>query len=231
MPLTIDSTAALRGEKPKRKWTLIITSHGRWEYLTRALASLAPYQHLFSRRIFSFDGCLPGDYLTMEAPTVTTRTTGPERKGLAANLAQAWGALTPEDEWVFHVEEDFLIHDAPLDEMADTLDAYRHVANMVLPRNPATTPAEMRTGSMLRAQTYDLIDRDGWLEHAGGFWLNPMVANAQLLRSLTPSTEDKLTRQCRERGLRFGFWGGIDDPPRCTHIGVEGGMGSEGWLP
>lgn len=211
-----------------RKWTLVVTSHGRWKYLHAALHSVhgAVGLQFFDRSILSIDGTTDG----MECEGFEVLTTG-ERQGLTANLAQAWGALTPDDEWVLHLEEDFVLHDAPLEEMAATLDAYRNVANMVLVRNPATTPAEMRHGSMLRAQTYELVDRGGWLEHIGGFWLNPFVAHASLLRSLTPGPEQHLTNQCRARGLSFGFWGGLNDPPRCEHIGVEGGMGSPGWLP
>jgi hypothetical protein len=189
----------------------------------------------FDRAILSFDGCMGGiggstlpcwPGLPCEVQILST---GPRRQGLTANLAQAWGALTSDDEWVFHLEEDFVVHDAPLEEMADTLDAYRQVGNMVLVRQP-WNPAEQRAGSVLKAQSYDLTDRGGWLEHHGGFWLNPFVAHASLLRSLTPGPEQHLTNQCRARGLTFGYWGGRDDPPRCEHVGAEGGMGSDGWL-
>jgi hypothetical protein len=223
MPLTLDSTRALRGET-KRKWTLVVMGHGRWPYLDRALQSVADFR--FDRTILSFDG--PGREFSPPSD-VTVLSTGPERKGLSANLAQAWGALTAEDEYVFHLEEDFLVHEAPLDEMADTLEAYRNVANMVLVRQPWNAE-EIRRGSVLRVQRFPLEDRGGWLEHTNGFWLNPMVAHASLLRSLKPGVEQHLTNQCLARRLSFGYWGGINDEPRCEHIGVEGGMGSDGWV-
>lgn len=215
-----------------RRWTLVVTSHGRWEYLSRVMEAIAKAvgPDFFDRTVLSIDG---SPYQIAPVPFVPDPNevlfTG-ERKGLTANLARAWGALTPEDEYVFHLEEDFVVHDAPLDEMADTLDAYRQVANMVLVRQPWNA-VEQRMGSVLKAQTYDLADRGGWLEHHGGFWLNPMVAHASLLRSLRPGVEQDLTNQCRARGLSFGYWGGIDDPPRVEHIGAEGGMGSPGWKP
>ena len=207
-------------------FTLVVTSHGRWPYLGRTLGALDALGLEFDRRILSLDG-------DTDAKTVGGQhgweilTTG-ERKGLTANLAQAWGALTEADDYVLHLEEDFVLHEAPLREMADTLDAYRHVANMVLVRQP-WGPHEFAAGSVLKAQR-SLIDRGGWLEHRNGFWLNPMVAHASLLRSLTPGLEQDLTAQCLARKLSFGYWGAMDDPPRCEHIGAEGGMGSPGWL-
>ena len=213
-------------------WTLVVTSHGRWPYLWRMMeTALTP--DTFDRAVLSFDGVdlkrntIAHNYL--KAKGVEVLTTGPERQGLTANLTQAWGALTSEDEWVFHVEEDFLIRDAPLTEMAATLDAFPFVANMVLVRQP-WNQVERRFGSVLPTIP-GLVDRGGWQEHRRGFWLNPMVAHASLLRSLQPGVEQKLTDQCLARGLSFGYWGGRDDEPRCEHIGAEGGMNSPGWLP
>lgn len=217
-------------------FTLVVTSHGRWEYLERALDSLATVGP-FDRAILSFDGCSLNDDLTLW-PRITNRLGMVEgdthllskydkRQGLTANLAQAWGALTTDDEWVFHVEEDFIVRDAPLTEMAATLDAFPQVANMVLVRQPWNAQ-EQRFGSVLPTIP-GLEDRGGWLEHRTGFWLNPFVAHASLLRSLCPGVERKLTDQCLSRGLSFGYWGGRNDEPRCEHIGAEGGMGSPGW--
>ena len=203
------------------RFTLVVTSHGRWEYLRRSVVSID--LGFFDRVIMSIDG--PGaDVPWLPGEVICTGS----RQGLTANLTQAWGALTSEDEWVFHVEEDFLIRDAPLDEMAATLDAFPFVANMVLVRQP-WNQVERRFGSVLPTIP-GLVDRGGWQEHRRGFWLNPMVAHASLLRSLQPGVEQKLTDQCLARGLSFGYWGGRDDEPRCEHIGAEGGMGSAGWI-
>lgn len=229
------------------RFTLVVTSHGRWEYLGRALEALDRVVGLdfFDRRILSVDGDAGGAHLvlardrhctkagnvvTVNYPGQTWEVLSQTRQGLTANLAQAWGALTPDDEWVFHLEEDFVIEDAPLTEMAETLDAFRNVANMVLLRQP-WNQEEIRAGSILKTHRFMLTDMGGWLQHEAGFWLNPMLAHASLLRSLRPGVESDLTNQCKAWGLSFGYWGGRDDPPRCWHIGESGGMGSEGWLP
>lgn len=216
-------------------WTLVVTSHGRWPYLWRMMeTALTP--DTFDRAVLSFDGVdlkrntIAHNYL--KAKGVEVLTTGPERQGLTANLTQAWGALTPDDEWVFHVEEDFLIGDAPLDEMRATLEANRDVAQMALVRQP-WSHEEAAAGGMLYGPHLrgELVDEGGWLRHSRIFTLNPFVAHASLLRSLTPGVESTLTEQCLARGLGFGFWGGMADPPRVIHIGASGGMGSPGWLP
>lgn len=213
------------------KWTLLVMGHGRWPYHQRAIEALDAVIGLdfFDRLVLSLDGgCEPLPPWADEAGRWEDYQL-PSRQGLTANLAQAWGALTTEDEWVFHLEDDFVLHDAPLDEMAATLDAFPFVANMVLVRQP-WNQVERRFGSVLPTIP-GLVDRGGWQEHRRGFWLNPMVAHASLLRSLCPGVEQKLTDQCLARGLSFGYWGGRDDVPRCEHIGAEGGMGSSGWLP
>jgi len=217
-------------------WTLVVTDHARWQYLGRCVGALDRVIGLdfFDRMILSEDGvswdAIPNRANVMKAEGWELRSTGPERHGLTANLAQAWGSLTAADEWVFHCESDFVVEDAPLEEMAATLDAFRNVANMVLLRQP-WNQEEIRAGSVLRTHRFPLTDRGGWLEHDQGFWLNPMVAHASLLRSLKPGVETDLTNQCKARGLSFGYWGKRDDPPRCWHIGAENGMGSPGWLP
>lgn len=233
MPLDLNSTAPLRGEKPRRRWTLIVMGHGRWGYQEQTLGSLDEAVGLdrFDRLVLSLDGgCEP-------LPPWADGTGRwedhqlPGRQGLTANLTQAWGALTDDDEWVAFVEEDWLIRDFPLDDMADTLEAFGDVANMVLVRDPVS-PQEQRAGSVLGGQHVQgrWEEMGGWVRHRKGFWLNPFVAHADTLRSLTPGTEDVLTAQCLERGWSFGYWGSPEDEPRCRHLGACGGMGSPGWL-
>lgn len=207
-------------------FTLMVTDHGRWHYMERMLASLDEVIGLdfFDRKVAGFDGCRPPESIGRVFDVWVASTA---REGLTANLSQTWAELDLTDEWVVHVESDFVIHDAPLAEMAATLDANRNVANMVLARQPVN-PQEIAAGSVL-ATVPGLVDRGGWCEHAAGFWLNPFVARASLLRTLHAGVETDLTAQCLARGMTFGYWGSPADPPRCEHIGVEGGMWSEGW--
>jgi len=206
-------------------WTLVVMGHGRWPYLQRALAALDDVVGLdfFDRKVGAFDGAAPPPQIHAVFDSAWYSMS---RRGLTANMGTAFAQLDPHDEWVFWLEEDFVVADAPLREMAATLEANPDVANMVLARQP-WAPHEV--WGVMRSIP-GLTVEDGWSRHDAGFWLNPMVSHADLLRSLDPGVETHLTAQCRERGLTFGYWGTPDDAPRCLHIGAEGGMGSPGWM-
>lgn len=210
-------------------WTLVVMGHGRWPYLTKALESVEATVGLsfFDRKVAAFDGCHPPDEIRTVFDSVWASDT---RKGLAANLGRAWGLLDRTDEWVLHLEEDFVLVDAPLEEMAAVLDANRDVAQMALVRQPWSP--EERDGMLFGPHIDgDLVDEHGWLRQSRIFTLNPHVAHASLLRSVNPAVEVSLTGELVERGFTFGFFGGLHDDPRCLHIGAEGGMGTPGWRP
>ena len=207
-------------------WTLIVRSHGRWDYLQRCLDQLdGNFADLFDRKVLALDGCN-----TSMAPEWEV-VSSVERTGLAANLARAWGALTADDDWVFDVEEDFLVGPVDLEAAADLLRVVPRVCRMTLVRQP-WSPPEVAAGSMLAGSPHlagKLTQHDGWIEQDSIFSLNPSVAHADRLRELTPGVESDLTAQAVQNGYTFGFWGEIDDPPRCLHIGERDGMGSAGW--
>lgn len=214
------------------KVTLLVRSHGRWEYLHRAVTSLADiHRETFARKVLSLDGPV-SSYLEKfgEAQGWEVLSTGPERLGLAANVAQAWGALTADDEIVLDWEEDFLALDVPLAEMVAVLGSNRDLAQVALVRQP-WSPEEHAAGGLLYGPNLagDFTDQGGWLRQERIFTLNPYVARASLLRSLQPGVETDLTSQCLARGLSFGYLGSASDPPKVLHIGASGGMGSEGW--
>lgn len=207
-------------------WTLVVMGHGRWPYLQRALQSLDDVVglDLFDRKVGAFDGAAPPPAIH---DVFDSAWYSESRRGLTANMGTAFAQLDEHDDWVFWLEEDFVLIDAPIDLMASVLDDNGDVANMVLARQP-WAPHEV-WGVMRSIPGLHVEGR--WSSHEAGFWLNPMVCRASLLRSLDPGVESSLTDQCRSRGLRFGYWGTPDDEPRCLHIGAEGGMGSAGWLP
>jgi hypothetical protein len=208
--------------------TLLIRGHGRWGYLESAIQSLKATGawYRFDRTVLSLDNCLPPEWQLPFDEVLML----PSRSGLSANLKQGWETAA-DDDWVFDTEEDFEILDCPLEDMMMTMDAHPHVANMVLMRQPVSME-EHRAGGVLGGQhlqgTY--IAHPGWIEHKAGYWLNPGLVRGSLLKALIPSVEWSLTIQCLDRGLSFGYWGGVTDPPRCIHIGDEGGMGSPGWI-
>jgi len=206
-------------------WTLAMMGHGRWSYLHQSVESIERVVgfDFFDRTVLALDG--DAGECTVGAFDEIYRL--PERSGLTANLAQLWKAVG-DDEWIFHVEEDFVVGEAPLDDMVAVLEAEPRVANMVLLRQPWNAE-ELAAGSVLNVRPQDYVEHTTWLEHQRGFWLNPSVYHSSITE-VGAGTEAEITE--RLEGRTFGYWGGMTDGPRCVHIGSEGGMGSGGgWRP
>lgn len=208
-------------------WTLLVSGYGRWQYLERSLEALnrAVGLDFFDRRVLAVDG--PPDDVPAPGMWTGVTCTG-RRSGLTANLDQGFDAID-EDGWTFFLEEDFEVHPGVnLWGMAAEMIKNPSLAQMTLLRQP-WSPVEVEAGGVLQATPEAFTAHARYLTHRRGFWLNPFVARNSLLRSLTPGVEAELTDECRQRGLQFGYWGGMDDAPLCTHIG-DVGMGSPGWL-
>lgn len=211
-------------------WTLLALDH-RTQYIDQALAQLDETVGLdfFDRHVFAYDGSLLPTQLPVSVRQFEiTRST--HREGLIANVQRAWDALGP-DEWVFHLELDFLVHDAPLAAMRGVLEANPSVAQMVLERQPANA-SETANGGVLGVDNIPTFDQWGnpgayWREQRHLFSFNPCVYHSSVASKA--GTETHVTQRLLAEGRSFGFWGAQGDAPRCEHIGVEGGMGSTGW--
>lgn len=206
-------------------WTLLVVDHRPpWMYRDEVVRRLDETVGLdvFDRLVLSLDR---DDTDPAPGPGWEVLCTGGGR-GLVANVQQAWDAVGP-DEWVFHLEGDFLVDDAPLSEMREVLISNPRVAQMVLERQPVA-PAEFAAGGLLGGHCIPtFVDRGGWREQAHLFCLNPFVAHSSVLTKA--GTETHVTQRLRADGRTFGFWGRQGDRPRCRHIGVQCGMGSPGW--
>lgn len=214
-------------------WTLVVVGHGRYDYLGRTLQALDASVGLgwFDRRIMSLDV----EFAPENGPGGVSweiLTTG-GGKGLSANVQQAWDALGP-DEWCLHLEEDFVVHDAPLNRMAAVLQSHPLVAQMVLERQPINA-AEVANGGLLGGDNIPTFTAHGgprgpfWREQRHLFSFNPCVYHSSI--ATVGGTERVITDRLLADGRRFGFWGAQGDPPLVEHIGVAGGMGSHGWRP
>ncbi len=215
-------------------WTLLGLDHGRWDYVERALVALDEAVGLqwFDRRVFAYDGgCLPTQFPVSVRRNFDDLCFDGQRRGLAANVQRGWGALGP-DEWVFHLELDFLVHDAPLNQMAAVLQSHPLVSQMVLERQPVNA-SEVANGGLLGGDNIPTFTAHGgpkgpfWREQRHLFSFNPCVYHSSV--ATVGGTERVVTDRLLDDGRSFGFWGAQGDAPRCEHIGVSGGMGSVGW--
>lgn len=225
--VTFDSPAVVR---PPRRFALVVTSHRGDLYLPGAMETWQanlPWDQI-DKVVLHHDGM---DGLAALIGHLTDLVHGGRliplvtkyRAGLSAAVAKAWAAVPEDITHVFHLEEDFhLCEPVDLDAMADVVDRDR-LANMVLLRQP-WTPEEQAAGGYQQNPAY--IQQPEYLHHREGFWLNPCLIPADVIRG-GGGNEPQLTARWRHRG--FGVWGQRDDHPRCLHVGTEGGMGTAGW--
>ena len=142
--------------------------------------------------------------------------------------------MRPEITHVFHLEEDFhLLEPVDLDAMADTLDEFGNLSQLVLKRQ-AWSPEEQAAGGIveMHPDQYVEVNLGGrlWTQHHRLFSLNPSLIPARVIRGGWPASNERgMTDRILDQGGCFGYWGGKHDPPRCLHVGSQGGMGSAGW--
>src|SRR3989344_8179878 len=116
--------------------TLLMMTNGRKEYLERALSTLGKLHGNFTRILIHDDSGV-SDYQTwlrgLGHEVVTT-----ERVGFIGAMTSAWDKLKEDsNEWVFHLEEDFLfLDDIYVDNMIDVVKNHDYIKEMVLLRQP-----------------------------------------------------------------------------------------------
>lgn len=207
---------------------LVVVGDGRSRYLEQALDSLRRHvpagTFCYWRIVDDSGGPWP---VAFTADWDVIRHD--HRRGLAAAVNSAWVGLPGDVDFVFHVEEDFVLQGpVEFDRMAKTLDAHPRLAQLVLKRQPGT-PAEAAAGGIIEQHPDDYVDRDGWVEHRRIFSLNPcLIPRAVIDLGWPASNEAGFTDQLVAAGWSFGFWGARADPPKVWHIGTER---SEGWMP
>jgi hypothetical protein len=143
-------------------------------------------------------------------------------KAVAAAQQQALGCGQP---WVFWLEDDFHFNElVDLAEMQALVDE-NDLAQLSLMRQPWYEP-EVEAGGVIAANPDAFTQRDGYVEHAAYWTMNPMLVRRSLLA-------EHRWPQGRRSELRFGhqvfadprvragILGSIEDPPRVEHLGLE----------
>lgn len=153
--------------------------------------------------------------------------------GMAGAVNAAWKFATDAGwDYLFHVEEDFIIRDAPLVAMVNVLSDHPHLAQMVLKRQP-WWGLEVELNDQLAAIKASAEHRDvvegsyAWTEHRNLFSLNPCVIPRRIFeKGWDEGNEAGQSARLKARPLWFGVWGTVDDPPRCEHVGH---LRAQGW--
>ncbi len=154
-----------------------------------------------------------------------------ERVGFTKAMISAWQKLKEDsNEWVFHLEEDFLIlDDVYIDNMIEVLKSYDYLKEMVLLRQPIGDHSrEQIKGGIIASHPERYEDKtDGvnyWVEHRVGFSCNPCLYQKSLVYKypwpdMLHSEREFGRLLFRDTKSKCAYWGKSTDKPVAMHIG------------
>lgn len=133
-------------------------------------------------------------------------------------------ALGCGQPWIFWLEDDFTFErPVRLDEMQRLIDGHG-LAQLSLMRQ-AWYPHEVAAGSVIGAKPDAFTQREGYVEHADYWTMNPMLARRSFLAEhrwpRRKGAERRFGEEVFTNGTRAGILGCLDDPPHVTHIGAD----------
>jgi hypothetical protein len=209
---------------------LLVVTDGRWDYLERTLESAV--QNLtydFSEVVIVNDheeGWEQFPDLMWELLGERWEMVGGVaggRRGMAGAIQVGWDHLDDCD-YVFHLEDDWTFPD-PVDvgAMVAHLAADPELAQVALLRQPVS-PDEQATGSLYGPNPDAYTETGGLVVQRRLFTFNPCVY-PRWVTGYGAGLEQEVTDKLLADGKHFAYLGGLDDPPRCTHIGVRRSAG------
>jgi hypothetical protein len=199
------------------KVALMVITDGRWDYLKDTLESA------FEMLDWPFEQCLlvddSGEGRLFNIPGWET-IQNPERKGLAGAIQTGWDNLYEDIEYVFHLEDDFTFPDlVDIGLMVHQLEGRSDLAQIALLRQP-WSPEEHVAGGIMNLYRDEFTEEGSLVVHQRLFTFNPCLYPRWVTR-YQADLEAGLTEDLVADGKRFAYFGALDDPPRCTHIGVR----------
>lgn len=172
--------------------TLLIMTNGRYEYLARALETVEKLHGNFTRILVNDDS--------------------QSKLGFTGAMINAWERLKEDsNEWVFHLEEDFIIkQDINLEAMIETMNNHPRLQQLVL----------LREGIVEKhPERYE--DKGNRLEHRVGWSCNPCLYRKSLIYE-NPWPNVKNSERAygqtllRDQNAQFAYW---EKYPTVKHIG------------
>ncbi len=207
--------------------TLLIMTNGRKEYFERMQSTLGKLHGNFTRTLIHDDS---GDakyqtWLKKLGSEVATTN----KIGFTGAMSSAWNKLKEDaNEWIFHLEEDFLImEDINVEDMISVLNSHTYLTQMVLLRSPIAG-RELQKGGIIASHPERYTDNtDGtnyWVEHRVGFSCNPCVYRKSLIYQHPWPTVPKSERVygqilLKDPNVKFAYWGKSTDAAKVQHIG------------
>lgn len=154
-----------------------------------------------------------------------------ERRGLAGAVQSAWSSVDENTEYIFHLEDDFIVkRKFDIDHMIFLLKKNLHLVQMALVRDPVNPP-EKEVGGFVFQHKESYEQKEDFFEHGRLFTLNPCIYPVSTIKIGWPDHggESEFTQKIHStnKDLMFGYYGNMYDDPMVTHIG---GRRSEGWF-
>ncbi len=207
--------------------TLLIMTNGRQEYLERTLSTLEKLHGNFSRILIHDDSGDEDYHNWLKQFNYELATT--KRIGFAKAMISAWQKLKEDsNEWVFHLEEDFLfMDDVYVNNMIDVIKHNDYIKEIVLLRQPIGYRERIKGGIIaLHPERYE-DKTDGinyWVEHRVNFSCNPCIYKKSLIYEypwpdISCSEREYGRMLFNDPNIKFAYWGKSTDKPIVMHIG------------
>lgn len=202
-------------------------TNGRREYLERTLTTLEKLHGNFSRILIHDDSGDENYHNWLKQFNYELATT--KRVGFAKAMISAWQKLKEDsNEWVFHLEEDFLfMDDVYIHNIIDVITHNEYLKQIVLLRQPTGSRARIK-GGIIASHPERYEDKtDGinyWVEHRVNFSCNPCVYKKSLIYEypwpdIIYSEREYGRMLFKDPNTKFAYWGKSTDKPRVMHIG------------
>jgi hypothetical protein len=199
---------------------LMVVTDGRWDYLEQTLDSA---RQMLRGSFVSATLCNDAGHGTAPEFVKDFDVISGPRLGLAGNIQRGWDHITDYDH-LLHLEDDFTFP-APVDVagMVAHLEADPTLAQVALLRQP-WSPEEQQAGSIYATDPASYSECSGLVVHSKLFTFNPCVY-PRWVTGIGAGLESEVTAELLAAGAHFAYLGSLDDPPRCTHIGVRRSAG------
>lgn len=220
---------------------LLFITDGRQRCAERTLEALREMVGVeaFEASVVVDDACDPvySSWLDEVWPWTVHLPSGRSKRGFGGAIQSGWQAieaLDPGIEYVFHLEDDFILLRSPrFGDMARILGENPHVVQVALKRQP-WNEVERVAGGIVEvnpdAFTQRAVEGREWFEHRAFFTTNPSMYSRALVRRGWPSgdfSEGRFTASVlADPDACFAYMGRKFDEPWVLHIGDERtGMG------
>lgn len=217
--------------------TLTVRCDGRRDYLRETIQSAR--DHIdpgFDNRIIVNDSGDPDYALWLENTFHDFRFIHhSERRGLGGCFKSALETtLDSGADYGFFMEDDTpLLVDLDVAAMARVLDTNTHLSQLMLMR-PPFNDQELAAGGVYQVTPDEFTEctdgRNVWVEHDRWYGFQPNLVPRGVIETVLVRAENFLelgvTDALRPLGYRYGYWGGLNDPPMCAHVGY---VRSEGY--